>query len=85
MPNSPNKPNRSTDTDPPPEAVIDEATGDTLFVQPLVDDEKSAAAGPAGAPKSGKAKAKANELGKAKRSAIAKKIERSRWRRARKK
>ena len=88
MINDPHEPDSALDNEPGPQAILDEATGDILFVQPLVDDEQSPAGAPAGrpsGPKSGKAKAKANELGKAKRSAIAKRIERSRWKRARKK
>jgi hypothetical protein len=87
MSNDPTQPDPPLDNEPGPGAILDEATGDILFVQPLVNDEQSPAVAPAGrpsGPKSGKAKAKANELGKAKRSAIAKKIERSRWKRARK-
>ena len=60
--------------------LIDEATGDTLFEQPLVDKGKNPAAvalGRLGGLKGGKARAA--KLGKAKLSAIAKKATRARW------
>ena len=63
---------------------VDPAIGDLLFEQPLVDEAKHPTAvepGPSGGPKSGKAKA--TKLGKAKLSAIAKKVTRSRWKKKR--
>jgi hypothetical protein len=63
---------------------IEQTTGDPLFEQPLIDEAKDsavAATGRSGRPNGGKARAK--KLGKAKRSAIAKKVTRSRWKKAR--
>ena len=63
---------------------VDEATGDMLFEQPLVDEERNLAAEASkssGGPRGGKAGA--TKLGKAKLSAIAKKATRSRWKKAR--
>ena len=62
--------------------IVDEATGDTLFEQPLVDGGKPPATialeQPVGL-KGGKARAK--KLGKAKLTAIAERIKRSRRKR----
>jgi hypothetical protein len=73
---------RPTDSDPNAGYFVDPASGDTLFEQPLVEGEleaKAADSEPAAAPKGGKARAK--KLGKAKLTAIAEKIKRSRPRR----
>jgi hypothetical protein len=64
--------------------VVEETISDVFFEQPLVDEAQHPAAadpGPTGGPKSGKAKA--TKLGKAKLSAIAKKVTRSRWKKKR--
>lgn len=64
--------------------MIELATDDMLFEQPLVDGPKKSAVatpGQSGGPRGGKARA--TKLGKAKLSAIAKKATRSRWKKAR--
>jgi hypothetical protein len=72
--------NRTLNAIPLAAPLIDRAAGDTLLEQPLVDEgQKRAdvAPGPAAGFKGGKARA--TRLGKAKLSAIAKKVTRSRW------
>ena len=64
---------------PPASIIVDEATGDTFFEQPLVNDGSIPAAVANELPdvsKGGKAKAK--KLGKAKLTAIAERVKRSR-------
>jgi hypothetical protein len=85
MPNrSKNRKKRSTGAIPLTTPIFEATTGDVLFEQPLVDEAKTPAAldpGPLSGSKSGKARA--TKLGKAKLSAIAKKVTRSRWKKKR--
>jgi hypothetical protein len=71
---------RPADEIPLAAPFVDVITGDTLFEQPLVDEGEIPAAvapNPPIVPKGGKARA--TKLGKAKLSAIAKRVKRSRW------
>jgi hypothetical protein len=79
-----NRKRRHTNVIPLATPRIEQATGDPLFEQPSIEDgNNSPVKAAARTREHAGGKARAKKLGKAKLSAIAKKVTRSRWKKAR--